>query len=79
MPYHKKNLSFQKYLNQDKTCNKILNAFFNNEQLEWDKKNITVISESFIQKKMRDNGYEIKCHDLNVFPNTINDLKKIVV
>lgn len=79
VPYHKKNIKLQKYLNQDKISNDILDALLDNKQMEWDPQSITIISESFIQKKLRDSGYELKCHDLNNFPNTISDLKRLVI
>jgi len=79
LPYHKKNLTLQKYINQDKLSNDILKNFFNNKNASWNPDDITIISESYIQKRLRDSGYELKCHDLNVFPNSISNLKKIIV
>ena len=79
VPYHKKNIKLQKYLDQDKISNDILDALFTNKKMEWDPQSLTIISESFIQKKLRDSGYELKCHNLNTFPNTISDLKRLVI
>ena len=79
IPYHKKNIKLQKYLDQDKISNDILDALFTNKNMEWDPQSLTIISESFIQKKLRDSGYELKCHNLNAFPNTIFDLKRLVI
>jgi hypothetical protein len=46
--------------------NQIVEKTIKNESFSWDKLNI--IHEAIIQKKLRDNGYEIKCYNLNNFP-----------
>lgn len=41
-------------------------------------KKISIISEAMIQKKLRDEGYEIKCSNLNEFPTNSSDLHKLL-
>ena len=77
-PYHKQNLSQQMHLNQDSLCNTILENFFNNNHFSWNADELSVISEAYLQKKLRDNHYELKCHGLDVFPTSITQLKEII-
>jgi len=70
-----KQLSLQKHLRKDKIVNKIIDGFFNNKNITID--NLSVYDEAFIQYKLRQKGYEIKCYNLNIFPKNTLDLKKI--
>jgi len=51
---------------ENNIINQIVEKTIKNESFSWDKLNI--IHEAMIQKKLRDNGYEIKCYNLNNFP-----------
>lgn len=79
LPIHKENLSLQKYLHLDLLCEKILDNFFNNKPYSWNSKDLTIISQAYIQKKLRDNGYELQCYNLNDFPTSTENIKKILV
>jgi hypothetical protein len=76
MPYHTTNISLQKNLTQDQLCKQILESFFSNISFTWNNNDLTLISEAYIQKQLRDNGYELKCHNLNVFPISTTELKE---
>ena len=76
LPYHKTNMSLQKNLTQDKICKQILDSFFSNTDFKWNSDDLTIISEAFIQKNLRDNGYELQCYNLNMFPTSIAELKE---
>ena len=69
----------QKYLHLDLLCEKILDNFFNNKPYCWNSKDLTIISQAYIQKKLRDNGYELQCYNLNDFPTSTENIKKILV
>ena len=72
---HNKMLLLQQNLDSDDICNNIINNFINNEDYPFD--NLSIIDEAWIQCELRNIGIEIQCNNLNVFPNTVADLKKI--
>jgi len=76
MSYHKTNMSLQKNLTQDQICKQILTSFFANTDFKWNSNDLTLISEAFVQKSLRDNGYELQCYNLNVFPTSVAELKE---
>jgi len=40
--------------------------------------NLTIFDEAYIQYKLRSQGFEIKCYNLNKFPNNSIDLQKLL-
>ena len=68
LPYHAKNLSLQKYLNQDELSSNIVKATLSNQHIEWSADSLTLPSEAWIQRSLRNAGYGLKCHGLNQFP-----------
>ena len=58
--------------------NKIIACTLSNKMFEWDSNGICLLSESIIQKRLRDKGYELKCFDLNTFPNNSKALYNIL-
>jgi len=54
----------------------IVNYSISGKELTWTKLNI--ISESIIQQKLRLNGFEIKCYDLNEFPTDSTTLGSLL-
>jgi len=78
LPYHEKNLSLQKYLNQDQLCCKIVQAVLNNTLLTWTKNDLTLPSEAWIQKDLRDRGFGLQCHGLNQFPTNSTALCELL-
>ena len=79
MPYHNTNLNLQKNLKQDQICNQILNSIFSDTNFSWSGNDLTLISEAYLQKKLRDSGYDLRCHNLNTFPTTTTQLKEIIL
>jgi hypothetical protein len=45
----------------------IVKHTINNQDFKWNE-TLNIVSEAMVQHKLRANGYEIKCFDLNVFP-----------
>lgn len=76
LPYHDENIKLQKYINQDSICNQIITSISNNNFLSWDP--LPLLSESWIQWKLRELGYEIRCHGLDTFPTTSIQLKELL-
>lgn len=66
--------SKQTFINRDEEVNKIVHATISDVKYHWQK--LTIIDEAIIQKKLRDNGINLKCFDLNVFPQNSQQLKK---
>lgn len=74
---HNKNLADQKYMLQDKIAKDVLESFYNNTDLEFDPA-MTLVTEAYIQKHLRDNGYELLCDGLDNFPLTTKALQSKV-
>lgn len=72
---HNKMMSLQQHLDSDDICNNIINNFTNDTDYKFGK--LSVIDEAWIQCELRNIGIEIQCNNLNVFPSTVFDLKKI--
>lgn len=72
---HNNMIKLQKNLNKDNICKDIITHFENNTEYKFT--NLTIIDEAWIQWKLRNKGFEIRCNDLNVFPDNITQLKKI--
>lgn len=73
----RENLSYMYHLdvnNIDK-LNEILSAFMNNESLTWN--DLSITEEAYLQKRLRDSGFDLKCFGLNQFPTNISSLKTI--
>lgn len=54
----------------------IINNTISNEHLIWNKLNF--VSESILQRRLRQQGYEIKCYNLNEFPTNSKQLYKLL-
>ena len=57
----------QNYIvNEFNLLDQIVNCTIKKSEFRWT--NLNIIAESIIQQRLRANGFEIKCNDLNVFP-----------
>lgn len=63
-------------IKQQEFCNNVVEKTINNEYQCWDKLNF--IQEAVIQKKLKDNGYEIRCWNLNIFPTNTEQLHNLL-
>ena len=66
--YHNDNLSRQKYVGQQKLAESIISAVIDHRYMSWENKDLTIFTESWIQKKLRDRGLGLACNGLNEFP-----------
>jgi hypothetical protein len=73
---HQYNVSLQQFTNQDYICNEIIKSVIENINFSW--KPITLLSESYIQWKLREMGFEIMCNELNTFPTNSLQLKELL-
>jgi hypothetical protein len=78
LPAHEKMLQLQKHQNQDWLCSEIIDSVVNNNEFEWDGQNLSLASQSYIQWKLREIGYEIECHGLDLFPTNSIHLRSIL-
>jgi hypothetical protein len=56
----------QYILNEFNLLDQIVEHAVNNQEFNW--QSLNIISEAIIQQRLRKNGYEIKCYELNTFP-----------
>ena len=74
IPYHIKMLSLQKWLTQDQLCKKIIDSITLNQVFDWSDQELPLPSQSWIQWQLRNLGYEIQCHGLDIFPTNTTQL-----
>jgi hypothetical protein len=76
-PYHEKMLSLQQHLKKDLLCDNIIKSVLEkNSFLQWD--DLCLISQAWIQHQLRIQGYKLKCHDLNKFPENTDQLRSLI-
>lgn len=76
LPFHEQNLKNQKYLHHDAVCMNIVQAVIHNKDLSWQP--LSLPSEAWIQWRLRELGYEIRCHGLDIFPTNSVQLKELL-
>lgn len=75
---HNTMLSLQSFLNQDRLCAKIISAVVNDQYFSWKDQVLPLLSQSWIQWKLRELGFEMECHGLDKFPVDSIQLKKLL-
>jgi hypothetical protein len=76
MPYHLHNLKLQSGLGQDRLCQDIINAVMSEKYLDWN--TLPFTSEVWIQWELRNRGFEIRCHNLDIFPTNSIQLRELL-
>ena len=76
IPLHHQNLQNQQHLNEDALCAQIINSIIEPKEFSWHK--LSLVSESWIQWQLRNLGYEIRCHELDIFPTNSVQLKELL-
>lgn len=77
IPYHDEMLSLQIHKDKDKTCESILKSVLDNFDA-WHWGDLCLISQAWIQHRLRIMGYELRCHELNHFPQDTLSLKALI-
>jgi len=73
-------LPLQKFTSLDKDCNNIISAVVTDSELDFGNCLGNLFDEAFIQWKLRsDHNLDLLCFDLNNFPSTTGDLRKLLV
>lgn len=70
--------SQQYILEEFALIDKIVTSTQNNSNFDWSNSRLCIISECIIQKRLRDNGFEIKCYNLNDFPTNSEQLYNLL-
>ena len=76
LPYHDQNMRLQKYVKQDSICNQVIDSIQNDNFMTWD--TLPLPSESWIQWRLRELGYEVRCHGLDILPTNSVQLKQLL-
>jgi hypothetical protein len=76
IPSHERMLSLQKFANQDKVCDQIIQSVMTKTDLEWEP--LPMASQAWVQWKLRTLGHEIRCHGLDIFPNNSVHLQELL-
>jgi len=76
IPYHNQMLQKQKYLDQDRLCRQIVHSTVGGNQFNWTE--LSLVSQSWIQWELRNQGFEIECYGLDIFPTNSIQLKKLI-
>jgi hypothetical protein len=66
----------QFFKNRDNEVAQIVKDTIGNNYRSWNQ--LSIIDEAEIQRQLRNNGWEIKCYNLNIFPSNTKDLKKLL-
>jgi hypothetical protein len=60
-------LNSQQYIIKEfQTIDRIVGSILYNSEIWWD--DLSIVAEAIIQRRLLDNGYEIKCYGMNSFP-----------
>jgi hypothetical protein len=76
IPYHNQMIQLQNHLDQDRLCHQIVYSTVIGKELNWTE--LSLVSESWIQWELRNQGFEIECHGLDIFPTDSVQLKKLI-
>jgi len=74
--YHQENIKLQKFINQDSVCGNIIQSIFSSKPFQWD--TLPLPSEAWIQWQLRNHGFELRCHELDIFPTNSVQLKELL-
>lgn len=75
-PFHKQNIKLQKFIGQDQICNNIIDAVLSEQDYSWTE--LPLPSEAWVQWQLRNLGWEIRCHGLDMFPTNSVHLKELL-
>lgn len=76
LPYHDQMLSLQTYRFQDELCANIIDSVITSRPMDWD--SLPIPSQSWIQWRLRELGYEIRCNGLDIFPTNSVHLQELL-
>ena len=71
-------LGCQKFIKIDNLCHSIVDAVLSDQRIVWNSNQLTVLDEAYIQYLLRNNGLEIQCNGLDMFPTSSVQLKELL-
>lgn len=71
-------LPLQRQIDKDSTCNRIVQALYTKEFLDWSDISLSIIDEAWIQKELFKRNIGIKCDKLNIFPKNTNEFELLL-
>ena len=77
LPYHKTNVSNQKYKNQDLIAKQILQSVADDTDFAWNANSITLYTEAYVQRALQQQGIMLQCNGLNDFPTSTKTLVEV--
>lgn len=78
LPLHNKMIGLQAHIGKDQLCADIIQATIDSPTDNFEFGELCLTSQAWIQHQLRLRGYEIQCHDLNVFPQDTKSLQAII-
>ena len=78
LPSHARMLELQVHRHQDRTAQRIIDSVTNQTEFDWQNTPTTLATESWIQWQLRNLGYEIQCHGLDIFPTNSVQLQDLL-
>ena len=78
VPYHLEMLKKQINYEQDSLCNQIVDSTIQGVDFSWADRYLPLPSESWVQWQLRNLGFEIQCHELDIFPTNSKKLKELL-
>ena len=68
-------IRLQKYAHRDQLINRIVTAIVNNQDFDWNDANLVLHEEAWIQHLLRQQGWSLRCFELNKLPTTVKDFQ----
>ena len=78
IPSHQEMLKKQINYEQDSLCNQIVNSTIQGVDFSWEDRYLPLPSEGWIQWQLRNLGFEIRCHGLDMLPSNSIKLKELL-
>jgi hypothetical protein len=77
--FHQHNLGLQRYTTQDQIGRKIMAALDARDNHSWASTDLTLITEAWLQKQIRERGWELQCDGMIDFPTSTVDLSQKII
>lgn len=78
LPYHEQMVKLQQFQNQDSLCETIVTSTIQRTLFDWSDTDLPLASQSWIQWRLRNLGYELRCDGLDLFPTNSIQLQELI-
>jgi len=76
---HNEMVKLQAHLGKDQLCASIIDSVINPSRPNIEFGNLDMTTQAWIQRQLRNIGYDLRCHDLNDFPQNTEQLRSLVI